>query len=352
MLPTWKRGLRCVGLLPLAMGACALGPLACRGDSAEATASDHELVGGRPAAEGEFPSTMMIAESCTAAKVGPRHILTAGHCVLSGETPGTPRPRFQNGATLHVTTREAANNLDPNDPAYVAVVVERTHIQPTWLREEYNGGALAVNPAADVAIVELTEESAASIASVPSARIDAEPVAVNDKLVVMGYGCERGLQTGFDYTTARLKVQSTVALAEGEAIQFRRSPVARPGARTADNYFFTPGAATAPDAAASLCPGDSGGPVYRDDGTGTVIVGVNAYYNFDYALDSAVSVSNWHTRLDRLAREGIHDWVRSIVPDPLTDGGVRPVASDGGVTDAGANDGGGSDDARASEHAR
>ena len=85
--------------------------------------------------------------------------------------------------------------------------------------------------------------------------------------------------------------------------------------RLADNYFFTPGvgfadpasfdtdaaiaAAGAPDAGvASICPGDSGGPVYRDDGTQTKIVGVNSYYDFAPSDTQGISFANWHTRLD------------------------------------------------------
>lgn len=295
-----------------ALAACAATP------TSTTERSEDDLVGGRQAADDEFPSTLLIGTNCTAAKVGPRHVLTAAHCTDNN-------PIFREGAALHLTSKKAANNSSTEDPSFIPVVVEKTYIHSTW--EEAFGPVKVLGPtlAADVAIVVLTEESAAAIADIPIAEIDTNPVVPGDKLVVMGYGCEEGLYTGFDYANARLKIQSTVALSRDEAITPEREPKPDPNVKIEENYFFTPGAALEPDAAASLCPGDSGGPVYRDDGTQRIIVGVNAYYNFSPGFDSYVSLTNWHTRLDLQSGYGVGDWVHGIVS------GGAPELSDAGT---------------------
>ena len=60
-------------------------------------------------------------------------------------------------------------------------------------------------------------------------------------------------------------------------------------------YIGTPGM-TQDSNEASLCPGDSGGPLWRGM-TGSVnrVVGVNAYYNF--SDNSNISYQNSHTRI-------------------------------------------------------
>ena len=45
------------------------------------------------------------------------------------------------------------------------------------------------------------------------------------------------------------------------------------------DFLLTPGRSL-DSAEASLCPGDSGGPVYRDDRRGGTVVGINSYYSF------------------------------------------------------------------------
>ncbi len=308
----------------------------CSATSSTDDATHDSLIGGRPAADGEFPSTLLIATNCTAAKIGPRHILTAGHCVMY---PGLPsHPFFAPGATMHLTNKHAANNTSEADPAFFAVTVEQTFLHPTWVSTQSTGLNLGATPSADVAIVLLTKESEPLLSNIPTAHVDTKPVLPGDKVVVMGYGCETGLYTGFDYSQARLKVQSTVAMDPADALAPGRNPAPNPAAHTGENYFFTPGVALGGDAAtASLCPGDSGGPVYRDDGTQRVIVGVNSYYNFDPNDRVGVSLTNWHTRLDLAATASVGDWVQSLVHDD--------APPDAGVSDAGASDGGDAGDA-------
>src|SRR5687767_11934301 len=75
------------GIIGIALAATAAG--GCR-TLGTAPASEARLVGGAPAAPGQFPSTLiwttssedLRTEYCTGTKVGARFILTAAHCVL------------------------------------------------------------------------------------------------------------------------------------------------------------------------------------------------------------------------------------------------------------------------------
>ena len=81
-------------------------------------------------------------------------------------------------------------------------------------------------------------------------------------------------------------------------------------ANVAGSYAITPGKRGV-RTSASLCPGDSGGPLYRTNGRADTIVGVNAYYSFAPEAEDPkrVSVTNWHTRLDTDARNGVGAWL-------------------------------------------
>lgn len=280
--------------------------VACtRGSTADATTSSSDLIGGSEVADSDFPSTIELTvpgpgwSSCTAAKIGPRHILTAGHCIVYA-TPNDVTAKLGAGAIVALTAKHGV--IGDDDPL-MAYPVAQTLVHPTWLAT--HGDLDDAN--ADVAIVVLTEAAlTGGFAKIPIARVDAHPVVPGDELVVMGYGCETGVRVD-DNANPRLKAQSTVAV----------------GTVADRSYFATPGAGPAPAALAdagpapdgpSLCPGDSGGPVYRDDGTERVIVGVNHYYYF--AEGSDVSWVNTHTRLDVEAPDGVNDWVQNALAAP------------------------------------
>lgn len=147
------------------------------------------------------------------------------------------------------------------------------------------------------------------------ASVDLSPVVDGDRLWIMGYGCENGVDNANRYPEGgpRLKVQDTEALGEavleheGTFIPTEQNPVVH------ERYVITPGKAFA-DEQASLCPGDSGGPVYRADTDGTVIVGVNAYYSFlpRFRDPDRVSYTNWHTRLDESSPWQVNPWLRDL----------------------------------------
>jgi hypothetical protein len=238
---------------------------------------------------------------------------------------------YQPGAALNLRFSHA--DVAGSDDGFIAVTVAKTSADPDYFGARSAHPNLGPTPAPDFAIVTLTSDAVAKLASIPTATIDTNPVNPGDPVVIMGYGCETSLDATFDYAHARLKSQPVVAESVGQAIQPDLTPAPDPAAHIENNYFFTPGAASnmTPNGA-SLCPGDSGGPVYRDDGKGLTVVGVNSYYNFDTAHPD-VAVNNWHTRLDGQAGAGVAAFIASqLAADPkgTTDAGSHVSVDAGG----------------------
>jgi hypothetical protein len=296
------------------------------------------LIGGTQAADSDFPSTLLILDGCTAAKVGDHQILTAAHCVHDTQKD-TVDAGYVAGATIQVTT---AKKVTPENRAEVSIrlTVVKTEIHPQWLTDCTPGcsvNVLGANVPSDVAVITVEEDTPA----IPVATVDLDRVDQGESLAIMGYGCDERLGKPYDYANRSLKYQTTKALG-GEALAHPGSYIP-PGDERFDklmaSYFLTPGQKSDRNEA-SLCPGDSGGPVYRDDGTQSVVVGVNAYYTF--TGNSGVSVTNWHTRLDQGSRFEIGAWLEALGVQVITSkGGSNADTSGSSNGDGGAGSGGG-----------
>jgi hypothetical protein len=263
----------------LLAGALLLSAACAPGPRAGGSKSD-DLVGGRLVGDDEFPATFDILGSCTASKVGPRHILTAAHCVFMTAGP----QKLYAGRTIHVSRqRVIPKDRDAALAQARPVVIERVLVPPAW------HGALA--DGADVAVLVLTAASASALASIPNVTIDPTPVNPGDPLIMMGYGCEQYEEVPEDSRTwrARLKLQNVLATQA-------RTPWPA-------SYFPTPNVQSDPTAPGG-CPGDSGGPVYRDDGTQRTVVGVNSHHDTE---------TNGHTRVDTSAAHDVGRWLADAV---------------------------------------
>jgi len=288
-------------------------------DETEETAEDAEsLVGGERATSSMFASTFFLDWSCTAAKVGPRHVLTAAHCVQDLDRNGAVMPAYWPNHGILLTTKKKLDGRKGDAAAgFVEVVVERTHMHPTWRAEWPNRQGDAVvrspNAPADVAVIVLTPASARAIASVPVAKVDLSPLRPGDGVTLNGYGCRHGVNVDEGGFIDVLKY-SREAVIPKEALLHPGGYFTGPGdpvlANVDGSYAFTPGKRMQPKDA-SLCPGDSGGPLYRLNGRADTIVGVNAYYDFAPEAEDPkhVSITNWHTRLDENARNGVATWL-------------------------------------------
>lgn len=325
------RALLATLLIPASIGLLA-GACAAH-DEDEATSGDGALIGGQVATPGQFPSNLYMKTGCTAAKVAPQKILTAAHCVFD---PAMASVRFPAGSKIAVS-RDPVNGFSEH-------VVKEVHVHPSWVSacEATYCAASAVTAlmdAADIAIVEFEDD----IEGVPAVEIDTTPLEPKTKVVILGFGCTKGVLVRDDRPNPTL-AYATGEIAPPTLLDHPGSPVKTDAQHevAAGNYVLTYGPASYRQQA-GICPGDSGGPLYRDENGVMVIVGVNSNYTFfpDQQDQLGLPVSNWHTRLDGNSRQHIAQWLASV--------GVLDVESgtqaDGGAAGSEGGDAGVTNDA-------
>lgn len=334
------------------------------GESWRIDSQRDRLTGGVVATASDVPSAVVLGINgyphCSAAKVGPRHFLTAAHCVWSGSALHT---YYSPGAQLGVS---ASNDLSSG---FQTATIVATHVFPLWT--QVTGGALAPERPADVALVVLD----ANTPGIEEGIIDLAPLIAGDGVILTGYGCEQGLDRPFrsDGGTARLKIDraevlpadavlhaysyiqpgqeddlaAAYSLTEGYAknpppvgcaasawsattIYVAAGEFVAYGGRQYRSKWWTQGntpgteqwgpwedlgacQSAQPSHAygSSLCPGDSGGALYRDTPEQDTVVGVNAYYSFLYN-SGGYSYTNWHARLDQESQLDVGTWLASL----------------------------------------
>ncbi|MBS2018072.1 MAG: trypsin-like serine protease [Deltaproteobacteria bacterium] len=261
------------------------------------------LIGGAPATLAQFPATLYLKKGCTAAKVAEKKLLTAAHCVIDGSTLDA---KYGPGKPVELT-REPAKGFTTH-------AVAKLHVHPAWVpacESAYcaSSSVTATLDAADVAVIELAED----LQGVPSAPIDTAPLATREKVTVLGFGCTEGVLAQDARPEVTLKFAETTILAASRAVH-EGSPVEPTQlGQVSGIYAMTPGPARV-KGAGGLCPGDSGGPLYKKRGDALVVVGVNANYTLRPGEKdlAGIPVTNWHTRLDDRSRLGVATWLASI----------------------------------------
>ena len=246
-------------------------------DSEAVAALADELVGGHVATEAEYPSTVSLG-GCTGVKVGPRHFLSAAHC-------------FGN-----LSMAQLSMTADNNAQNFVTLTISSIVEHPQWLNCTSCAGDSSFNDFGlkpDFALITVQELTP----DVPQAVIDPTPVAIGDSVTLTGYGCENGV--GQPSGPSRFKVGDTHTVNPSDLNDAASIPG---GFNTTKGPELDP---TSP----GLCPGDSGGPLFRA-GTNKVI-GINALVSFNGSTGNPVG--NWHTRLDTQSRYDVWTFLNSII---------------------------------------
>lgn len=261
---------------------------------------DSDLIGGSNANNDKIPATVGISasgrNSCTAARVGERQLLTAAHCVLNLSTLA---PRYDATHPVTVTL--------PNGVAATYAVVE-ARIHPAWMEKcaETLCSVAAVTAkldAPDIAVLELADPVAGA-AIVP---VERRPLEAGEEVTIVGFGCTKGVHVADDRPARELLSASQKVVAPANAVHEGSFVEAEDEPVFSGNYVLTGGQA-------GLCPGDSGGPLYvRRDGM-LAVAGVNANYTLrpDDVDAVGVPVTNWHTRLDTGSRHRVDGWLTEI----------------------------------------
>lgn len=296
---------------PFVMGFAALGTAClagCAGGagpdaSAEGLVASREeaLIGGRPATSDQFRASVGFNDICTAAKVGPRSFLTAAHCVAvprPGRLDPVPDPfppndgvgeKYLPGAPLLIHW-----GLSVDDPEQAEFTITETSIHPSWwecpLCQQPSRDA-----AADIAVVEVAEESP----EIPEARVELDRIGLGAAVVEVGWGCEvtTNLPPGTRVELDRFKLDESATIVATEIQRHEPRISDEQRARIDASYLITAGRDQNSDDA-SLCLGDSGGPLYLADEADPRVVGVNSDYTFraDQPEPGGISWTDWHTR--------------------------------------------------------
>lgn len=297
-----------IAILALAVTACAA---EATEDEPEIAGSGINIIAGQPAFGGQFPSSVYFETGCTGTKIAPRMVLTAAHCVTDAATSS---PRWKTGESIQIR-REL-------ERAPVSATVAAVHVHPRWVaacEDTFCASATttAKLDAPDIAIVELSN----AIDAMPSTPVGEVAPASTDALMLVGYGCTTGVHVREDETKARLMWAPSAVVPPEEAIH-SGSPIGRDGLGIlAGNYSLTAGPGRSLGNG-GLCPGDSGGPLFRAAPEGLVLVGINANYTFlPEEIDAiGLSMTNFHTRVDAKSRHGVYEWIASVAKLPRRKG--------------------------------
>ncbi len=198
------------------------------------------LKGGRVVAEGEFPGVVGVRSVaslggadnlCTGALIAPNLVVTARHCVAQASGCGSFGADFDKDAFLIVAAQDLAA------PKTAAHVLEVDEVRVT------EDDAVCGN---DIALLILTENALASVATPMSVRHRAAPIE-DESYTAVGYGDTR------DDTEQPFLMRAL----DGQSVRCVGEDCSRNAVR--DREFF---------GGDGLCNGDSGGPAI--DGQGRV----------------------------------------------------------------------------------
>lgn len=257
----------------------------CTARDDTAASSDSDLIGGYLAGM-QPPGLVGLTRLCGAAKVGPRHFLTAGHCVIHRSSEVDQETLEVSGiyARGEPTCLYPDPTIDAIAPCAHTVRIERTVVHPSYARHVKGSAPGVVSSAiSDVALMVVQEETP----QIPTVDMDFAPMAPGDEVLMTGYGCTVLPTPGAPQSDER---RLRLGLAAVASVQ--------------GNVFLT-----GPNSPVAGCPGDSGSPVYRQSADKSFrVVGVNSF----------VIPADLRTAMARIdeAETGAGGWIKEQLAAP------------------------------------
>ncbi len=243
----------------------------------------YSLIGGSP--HSGFKSSVHFNEICTASKISKDVFIIAAHCVVNFDR-NQIKSEFAERSRISLR-----NSVVTSDVTIKKVLVHPLYLREMKEREGYYKLETGFE-ATDVAMVKINE----STPQIPIAKLDFGTVLPNEKIWIGGYGCEVSGNKSIPHSTPKLKMALVSAIHPSQV----KNKYGNGSPISAATYNFYTSGKMHDLKSASLCPGDSGGPVYRNG----AVVGINSNYFF---IDrSGISFANIHAKLNVIS-----SWLQS-----------------------------------------
>ena len=268
-----------------------------------------------PAPNGQ-PTSPYLGQFCGGAIVDATHVVTAGHCVFSGQN-GQARP--VSSVRVLAGTARLRDGAEPEAPTARDVAVTQMVVRPGFTLSNLDGDAAVLTLAEPLYTGSPQIDGTTSIAPIPLLTAAQEPAAAdpegNAPVTISGWG-DRNAQSGStvgsilgggptsDYPRD-LQVATTRV--------FRRSTCATAFTGTGANVNERVICAGEPQGGIDSCQGDSGGPLTADAGGTVVLAGI-------VSLGVGCAQPNRPGLYTRVAETSVQQFIRaaSNIPEPLT----------------------------------
>lgn len=254
------------------------------------------LIGGSVARVGQFPGSFQIHRvpeytKCTGSALTKNHVLLAAHCLFK-YGHGIVQ---EFGLTFFFAygIQIEARSLADIEAVYLPKETE------AFLKKYFTWSTTEIYTSHDVAIIKLRQELPAEIDLISLSK---EEIKVGTKFRFGGYGCEKHKSTPsiFDENEHEISKTPRLKYAKGMVTKFTN--------------LVGQGLTYEGLAKQSLCPGDSGGPVYLEKanmkGSFKEIIGINSFHKVKTNGDDVNSENNF-TILNQGSKLG--KWVQNVI---------------------------------------